>query len=472
MKSLSGFINDLPWEKVYNELRKRIYSMERTLEGVEKMGRADIEKDIIELLAWIAQFGKDENGGVTRLLYQPVWLEAQRALKERMEAEGFCTQYDAVGNLFARLGGSTYKDETIMVGSHIDTVKNGGMYDGQYGIVAGFLAMKYLKEKYGAPLRNIEVVSICEEEGSRFPFVFWGVKNLLGTVTKEDVKDVVDREGTSFVDAMHQAGFDFRDESQPPRQDIKAFLEIHIEQGAVLEIERKSIGIVHSIVGQRRFTVEVTGETNHAGTTPMGYRKDAVYAASNIIAEVIDRAKAYGDPLVATVGRMEVQPNVVNVVPGKVVFTIDTRHTDKTVLRKFTGVIEEIIEEVSSTLGMEIKVDMWMDAEPVPMDKSLVSFVQKQCEALGQNYKIMHSGAGHDAQMMAQHVPTVLLFVPSHKGISHSPFEHTEPKDLAEGLNTLIEALYELAYKEVTVLSENHGEASCGMLEGEESLVG
>src|SRR5690606_17334305 len=199
---------------------------------------------------------------------------------------------------------------------------NAGYYDGQLGIVAAFLAIKYLKEKYGQPLRNIEVISMAEEEGSRFPYAFWGSKNVVGTAKREDVENIKDADGVSFVDAMRECGFDFREENKGIREDIKAFVEMHNEQGGVLEAEKKSVGVVTSIVGQRRFNVEIGGQANHAGTTPMGYRKDAVFAASQMIYEIITEAKKYGDPLVTTVGQIEVIPNVVNVVPGKALFTM------------------------------------------------------------------------------------------------------------------------------------------------------
>lgn len=407
----------------------------------------DLGQETERLLKWLGEFGKDSDGGVSRFLYTPEWVEAQRALELLMKDEGLTVQYDDVGNLYGRLEGTTYKDETILTGSHVDTVKNGGLYDGQYGIIAGIVAIKYLKEKYGQPLRNIEVVSMAEEEGSRFPYVFWGVKNIFGIAKREDVEGITDVKGIPFVQAMRDAGFNFRKEDSKIRNDIKAFIEAHVEQGGVLEIEKKSVGVVGNIVGQRRFNIEVKGEANHAGTTPMGYRKDAVYVSSLIVNSIMDMAKKYSDPLVATVGKIEVKPNIVNVVPGNALFTLDVRHTHKDILVKFTEEVTVKMKEIAFETGVEIKVDMWMDADPVPMDPVLVQAVKEQCDKNGLNYKMMHSGAGHDSQIMAQFVPTAMLFVPSHKGISHSPLEYTEPRDLGEGVKALIGAIYELAYK-------------------------
>ena len=410
------------------------------------LGHGMLAKETIEKLEWLSQFGKDPEGGVTRLLYSKEWVEAQQALKEWMQSEGLEARFDEVGNLFGTLKGKN-TEETILTGSHVDSVKNGGIYDGPYGIVAGILAIKYLKEKYGQPIRNIEVVSMAEEEGSRFPYTFWGSKNIVGLAKRKDVEAITDFEGIPFIEAMTNSGFGFRDESKEPRKDFKAFVEVHIEQGSVLETEQKSVGVVNSIVGQRRFTVEVTGEANHAGTTPMGYRKDAVYAASQMVFEMIKMARKAGDPLVTTVGKIEVYPNIVNVVPGKAIFTIDVRHTDKEAIVSFTGQITARIKEISKEHGVETAIDMWMDADPVPMDPKVVEVIEKKCKENGLNYKVMHSGAGHDSQVFAPFVPTAMLFVPSLKGISHNPAEFTEPDDLAEGVKALIGTLYELAYK-------------------------
>ncbi|MEN1967437.1 allantoate deiminase [Lentibacillus sp. N15] len=401
---------------------------------------------IQEKLKWLGGFGKDPDGGVSRFLYSKEWIEAQQALEQIFNDEGLTVQFDDVGNLFGRLEGTTNKDETILTGSHVDTVKNGGLYDGQYGIIAGFLAIKYLKETYGAPLRNIEVVAMAEEEGSRFPYSFWGSKNIVGEAKPEDVKDIKDFDGVSFEDAMHQAGFDYKKDAKV-RDDLTSFVEIHVEQGNVLEKEEKAVGVVQHIVGQRRYTITVNGEANHAGTTPMGYRKDAMNAASRMIAQINDMAVAEGDPLVATVGKMILEPNTVNVVPGKATFTMDIRHTQKDALVHFTNKVEEKLREIAERVGVELDIDMWMDADPVPMDPKIVKVIQEQCDQNNLDYKMMHSGAGHDSQVIAPVIPTAMIFVPSRNGISHSPNEYTSPEHLAEGVRALIGALYELGYQ-------------------------
>ncbi|HEX5563492.1 MAG TPA: allantoate deiminase [Sporosarcina sp.] len=408
--------------------------------------KLDLADETAGRLDWLGEFGKDPEGGVSRLLYTKEWVEGQHALKEWMESEGLDARFDEIGNLYGTLKGKN-PTETVLTGSHVDTVTNGGRYDGAYGIVAGIIALKYLKKHFGEPVRNIEVVSMAEEEGSRFPYSFWGSKNIVGLAKREDVESIKDFDGVPFVEAMKNAGFDFKDNAEG-RKDLKAFVEVHVEQGSVLETENTAIGVVNNIVGQRRYTVEITGQANHAGTTPMGYRKDALYASSHMIHEIISMARKVGDPLVTTVGKIEAYPNIVNVVPGKAIFTIDVRHTDKEAIVSFTEQMTARMQDIAKEHEVEMNIDLWMDEDPVPMDQTVVELIEKQCKVNGLNYKLMHSGAGHDSQIFAPVVPTAMLFVPSLKGISHNPAEFTEPSDLAEGVKALIGALYELGYKE------------------------
>lgn len=404
-------------------------------------------KTIQENVDLLSGIGSDPTGGMTRLLYSDSWLEAQNAVKNKLEEIGMETHFDEIGNLFGRMEGSKYPDETIMSGSHIDTVINGGNLDGQFGVIAAYVAMAYLKETYGQPLRSMEVISMAEEEGSRFPTVFWGSKNFVNEAKIEDVESISDFEGIKFVDAMRQAGFDFKKGEQKRREDIKAFVELHIEQGNVLENEELQIGVVNSIAGQRRYTIVLKGQANHAGTTPMGYRRDAVYAFSRICSESIEKARAVGDPLVLTFGKVEPKPNTVNVVPGEVLFTIDCRHTDSDVLIGFTQKLEQRINEIATEMDIEATIDLWMDEAPVPMDANIVAILEEAAEKANMKYRVMHSGAGHDSQIIAPHYPTAMIFVPSIGGISHNPAEATKLEDLVEGVKMMASALYELAYK-------------------------
>lgn len=398
-----------------------------------------------ELMDWISSISDKEGKGTTRLLYSKSWVRAQNALKDLFQDLGMEVEFDEVGNLFATIRGTEEPDAIIASGSHVDTVVDGGRLDGQLGIMAAYMAIKGLIEKYGQPKKSLRIISLAEEEGSRFPYTFWGSKNVFGLADKSEVENIEDNDGVNFVDAMREAGFDFL-EGEPRFTDMEAFLEIHIEQGNFLEELGLSVGVVNAIVGQKRFNVILEGEANHAGTTLMRYRKDTVECLSRIVADSIDLANEIGDPLVVTFGQVNVTPNVVNVVPGKVEFSIDMRHTKQDELDDFANQVEEIIQKHAQAKNITATIDMYMDEEPVPMDDRMIEILEKQCEEQGLSYQVMHSGAGHDSQIFAPRVPTGMLFVPSIDGISHNPEEHTEAEDIVQGVKALAGALKELAY--------------------------
>lgn len=399
-----------------------------------------------EILARMSAIGEDEAGGLTRLLYDHSWKKAQEALKQAFSQIGLESEYDQVGNLFGKARGTEKPDEIVLTGSHVDTVRNGGPLDGQYGILAGFLAVERLLEKYGPPKKTLMVVSFAEEEGSRFPYAFWGSKNLMGLADREDLRAAVDGQGVTFPQAMSQAGFDFEAVMPESIKNVAAFVEAHIEQGGVLERLNKQIGVVTAIAGQKRYTVTLTGEANHAGTTPMGMRRDAVEGMARCQVKLLDEAKKLGDPLVLTFGRVLPKPNVVNVVPGEVVFTIDTRHTDPQTLNAFGRQVESVIVETAGALSLDAHIDLWMDELPVPMDRNLTAQLENICRKMNIGYQVMHSGAGHDSQIIAPTFPTSMLFVPSIRGVSHNPAESTKMDDLVAGVDVLEAFLHELAY--------------------------
>lgn len=398
------------------------------------------------MIEWLASFGKTENGGVTRLLYSPSWLDAQLALKNKMDESKLDTYFDSVGNLFGRLQGTESTGRTILTGSHIDTVVDGGKYDGAYGIIASFIAVLTLFKTYGYPKKTIEVISLSEEEGSRFPLTFWGSRNISGAYTLDRIKEVTDAEGMSFLEAMKQAGFDPEKYTPPRRDDVERFVEIHIEQGMILEKNHKQFGIVTHIVGQRRYTVHIKGESNHAGTTPMQDRKDAVSTAAHFISFLTEKAKAVDSQLVATVGRFQVKPNVPNVIAGEVEFSLDIRHHQEAVIDQYCIEIFAEFKRFTESLTMEVSIAQWMDVKPVKMDEEMCNWARKIAEDKNYRYQELISGAGHDAQVFGPVCATSLLFVPSHKGISHSPKEFTSLEDLETGIELLTELLYKLAY--------------------------
>ncbi len=398
-----------------------------------------------ETLDWLSGISDAEGPGTTRLLYSPSWIEAQKQLKEKFEGLGFTCEFDAVGNLFATLLGSEQPEEIIASGSHVDTVTKGGRLDGQLGIVAAYLAIEKLLEKNGQPKKTLQIISMAEEEGSRFPYAFWGSKNIFGLANQEDVASIKDAEGIGFEEAMRAAGFDYLT-GEPKFAKITAFFELHIEQGNFLEKEGKQVGVVNAIVGQKRYDVILKGQANHAGTTLMEYRKDTVECFARIMTQSLDKARAEGNPLVLTFGRVEPKPNTVNVVPGETLFSIDCRHTDQATLNRFTAELEADMRAISEAMGIEISINNWMDEAPVPMDAALVKTLEAVCEENGLNYQLMHSGAGHDAQIFAPRVPTAMVFVPSIDGISHNPAEHTKAEDIVPGIQALAGALERLAY--------------------------
>lgn len=419
--------------KVNRERRRKSMDIRSTFETLDKK---------------FTSFGGLEQGGITRLLYSPEWIDAVRELEATFKEEGLEVSFDDVGNLSGRLVGSKYAEETILTGSHIDTVVEGGHLDGQFGILSALVAVKYLKEKYGQPLRTVEVLSLAEEEGSRFPYTFWGSKNFFNLAKKADVDTIEDAEGIKFEDAMHESGFDYR-KTDDVRDDIKAFVEVHIEQGKVLEAENKAIGVVTGIVGQKRYTINLKGEANHAGTTPMSLRRDTVVAYSEIVTDLTKRAREIGEPLVLTFGHVTPVPNTVNVVPGEITFSIDCRHIDQQLLNDFAREIEDKVKAVAEANSMTYDINLWMDEAPSLMDKEIIQIVEQAAkDNVGDSYKLMPSGAGHDAQIFADFVPTAMLFVPSIGGISHNTNEETKIEDLVKGIEVLKDVLYELAYKE------------------------
>lgn len=246
---------------------------------------------------------------------------------------------------------------------------------------------------------------------------------------------------------MQRCGFGEGIGRESRRDDIAAFIEVHIEQGAVLEQDGFSIGVVETIAGQRRMKFEVIGESNHAGTTPMPMRRDALEGVSMMILKLRQEALRIGAPLVATVGRLQVLPNVPNVVPGKVIFTVDARHADGQALDRFCQWVMKEFATLAAERQLEIEGTEWFREEPVPMNERLKQHMDDVCGQMGISSKRMISGAGHDAQMFEHICPTAMLFVPSRRGISHSPEEYTRPRELAVGVLVLTELLYRLGYE-------------------------
>ncbi|MEC0130110.1 MULTISPECIES: Zn-dependent hydrolase [Paenibacillus] len=404
--------------------------------------------DLLEELAAFSTAGP----GVTRLLYTEEWSRAQIFLQEKMAGLGLEVSVDKVGNVYGRLSGRDPQQKVILTGSHIDTVVNGGKYDGAYGIAAAMIALQDLQRNFGQPQRTLEVVSFCEEEGSRFPLAYWGSGHVTERYDGSEAETCMDAEGVTLKAAMAQSSFlqDITEEKASKRtgvrNDIGAFVELHIEQGIILEKTDTQIGVVQGIVGQRRYVVKVSGIANHAGTTPMFMRQDALASAVEMLYVLESSAKTAGEPLVATSGKLEVNPNTPNVIPGEVLFTLDIRHSEEDELERFCEKLLAECNEIAVKRGVTLEATSVLHTVPAPMDMKLSAMLENICRQQGKTYRTMVSGAGHDAQLLAPRCPTAMIFVPSRAGISHSPEEYTSPEQLAAGLEVLTAMLYELAY--------------------------
>jgi allantoate deiminase len=394
----------------------------------------------------LAAVGRTPEGGISRPVYSDAWAVARRQVGTWMEEIGLQVRSDAVGNLFGRVEGTEPGSGVVLTGSHIDTVPNGGPLDGAAGIHAGLTAVGALVGALGRPRRSIEVVAVCEEESARFPADYWGARAMTGLIRPEDPATITDASGLTIGEAMRHYGFEPAAIPSAKRTDLLAFVELHIEQGRVLYDEQIPVGIVSAITGQHRIRVTVRGRPDHAGATPMDLRRDAYLGAAEMGLGIAGVAEQLGRPAVATVGSVQLAPGAVNVVPGEAVFTLDTRHPDPETLRDMVERIRALCQAVAQRRGLKLEWAPWMQEEPQPMDASLRGLLERCADDLGIQWKSMVSGAGHDSQVMARHVPTAMIFVPSWEGHSHSPDEHTPPEQMVPGVRVLAEALRRLAY--------------------------
>ncbi len=401
----------------------------------------EIEAHIHEL----GEIGKHPQGGLYRPLYSESWVQAMGLVEHWLDEAGLETRRDAVGNLFGRLAGSE-SERVVMSGSHIDTVKQGGNYDGALGIHAALAAIKALKKAHGRPRKTLEVLAICEEEGSRFASNFWGARAICGKIEPGEADRIMDAEGCSLAEAMRLVGLDSEAAGQAERDDLDAFLELHIEQGRVLETEGYPLGVVNTITGQRHQRLTVHGRQDHAGATPMDLRIDPMAGAAEIIHRITSIAGGLGRPAVATVGSISASPGAVNIVPARVTFTIDARSSVTDQLRILLQEIDKTLYEVSQQRGLRLEIEVLSQHDPVPLDPDLRELLRASAAAAGLRSLDMPSGAGHDSQIMAKRVPTAMLFVPSQDGKSHRPDEYTPIDQIVPGVRVLAGALHQLAY--------------------------
>ena len=397
-----------------------------------------IEDNIIKALDALQEFTATPGCGVTRFPYSKEARDACSYLKKLMEAVGLAVRMDNSGAVIGRLEGKS--PATIMIGSHFDSVKHGGAYDGIAGVVCAIEVARLLKESGTELGYSLEVIATNDEEGARFNVGLFTGKVLLGQLSSEDLKAQVDADGVSVYQAMAAYGLKPEEIAEHKRDDIKAFIEIHIEQGPVLEAEHKEIGIVDVIVGIKRARIRINGRADHAGTMPMHMRKDALEQATKVISKIGDRARLFRN-CVATVGYLQVEPNVMNIIPQSVTFVVDIRGVDEeTIMTQYYSLLADL-DKMSLESGLTYYVENLLYAEPVRMDEEIKGHFETSCIERQYDYMHLPSGAGHDAQIFGAQLPAAMLFVPSAGGRSHCPEEKSEAKDLAKAVLVAYDAL-------------------------------
>ena len=386
----------------------------------------------------LALIGGGADGGVTRVAWSEELFAAYSWVARRMRELGLEVETDAAGNLLGRWHAGNGK--AVLVGSHLDTVPSGGRLDGALGVVAALHAVRLLQEEGFEPERPLWVVAFMDEEGTRFNAALFGSRAFAGE-SVDELGDRADAAGTTLRDAMQLAGRDIRKVRDAVGiGEVRSYLELHIEQGPVLAEEGADIGVVTSIVGLRGYRVRLRGEANHAGTTPMSLRRDALAGAARIALELREFARTR-ESVTSNVGRLAVAPGGANVVPGFAEFTIDVRATTADGVRELEQLVEETVERVAREEGLKAELEQTFALEPLELDPGLIASVERAAEAEGATYRRMPSGAGHDAMVVGRQVPAAMIFVPSRGGISHSPDEYTHPSQLEVGMRVLAATL-------------------------------
>jgi allantoate deiminase len=358
-----------------------------------------------------------------------------------MRELGLEVEIDPAGNLIGRWNAGTGK--AVGTGSHLDTVPSGGRLDGAFGVVGALHAVALLQEEGFAPARPLWVIAFMDEEGTRFNTALFGSQAFTGGPL-DGFADRSDAEGTTLRSAMAGVGRDVdRARDAHGTNQLAAFLEMHIEQGPLLESEGLDIGVVTSIVGLRGYRVHLYGQANHAGTTPTPLRRDALAGAARVVLELREFARSRSD-VTANIGKIAVEPGGANVVPGVADFTIDVRAARLDAVEELGHVVEATIAKVAAEEQLEFELEPTFSLDPLELDATMVDTVERAAVAEGARWRRMPSGAGHDAMLVGRSVPTGMIFVPSRDGISHSPDEYTSPDQLELGTRVLAAALRDL----------------------------
>lgn len=381
--------------------------------------------------------------GTTRLAYSREYQDARKVIIREMEKLGMTISEDAMGNLFGRIPGKDPSLLPIAMGSHIDTVPQGGDYDGMVGVVSALSVIDQIQAEGGSRY-PLELIVFAAEESSRFGIATMGSRAMAGKGQFKEWMEIKDKEGIIFKEALLESHLNWEELSQVARKEgeWKAFFEIHIEQGPVLERSKMDIGVVEAIAGPIRMKIRVQGRADHSGATPMEGRKDALVISSYII-QAIEKAaqdESHYDT-VATVGNIIVTPGVMNVIPGETELWVDLRGIDKESIQRTFMEIKDRIHAICRVSESGVKIEIISSADPVALNPDMIRLLSEAAEEEGASYQVMPSGAGHDAMYMAELTPTGMLFIPCREGISHNPEEYSTPEQIDVGIRVLKRAV-------------------------------
>ncbi|MCU0571234.1 MAG: Zn-dependent hydrolase [Oculatellaceae cyanobacterium Prado106] len=384
----------------------------------------------------LAKIGKQPNGDIRRIAFTPEDLQARYLVQQWMVEAGMTVRVDAAGNLIGTYAGTQPGAPALATGSHIDTVPSGGQYDGTLGVLAGIEAVRVLQESQMRLKHPIEVIVFTDEESSMV-----GCQAMAGMVPA-----LTDHKLEQMRSRLETIGGNW-DEIEKARRDrtqIAAFVELHVEQGAVLERTQKQIGVVQGVVGMSRQTITIEGQANHAGTTPMDMRQDALVAAAHIVLAVQQMALAMPSQPVATVGFLTVAPNAVNIVPGHVELTVDMRDLSATVLGDMLTQLKQALQDIAAKTNTHIHIEPLNAMEPSLAAPQIQQVIEQVAHTLNLSTHSLPSRAGHDAMEMGRLTDMGMIFVPSQQGLSHSGAEYTSPEQCVQGANVLLQTLLRL----------------------------
>jgi N-carbamoyl-L-amino-acid hydrolase len=393
-----------------------------------------------EHLIALSQFGKNPQGGVSRVAYSEADRQGREYVIGLMRAAGLSVNVDAAGNLVGRRGGSDRALKPLAMGSHIDSVPEGGNYDGDVGSLGAIEIAQTLAENSVTTRHPLEVIVFADEEGGTI-----GSHALSAEITAKQL-DLVSTSGKTIREGVRFIGGEPNKlaTARRKRGDLAGYLELHIEQGGVLDTEKINIGVVEGIVGITHWEVRIEGFANHAGTTPMNQRRDAMLAAARFIDAVNRVVTSIPGRQVGTIGKIQAWPGAYNVIPGKVVLGLELRDLDDAKVQMMYQKIRREADAISRSTGTSFDFTQTEEIMPAPTDERLRKVIEDTAKSLGLSTKRLPSGAGHDAQEIARLCPVGMIFVPSVGGISHSPKEYSRPEDIANGANVLLHTLLKL----------------------------